>query len=145
MRRAKKQQNRSFFNSVSIRYITELRVNSYNEVLTLMSKCLKHASKLEDELGGRANLCGQSHTALCKRLLIVIFQEYHAPGLCKEVLGYWDKAADLLEEAGARVVPVTLPHTQYSIVCYHLLSSCEIASNMARYDGLQYGKLTTSY
>lgn len=35
---------------------------------------------------------------------------------------------------------VSLPHTQFSIVCYHVLCCCEVASNMARFDGLEYGK-----
>ncbi|TTS81758.1 Glutamyl-tRNA(Gln) amidotransferase subunit A, mitochondrial [Bagarius yarrelli] len=45
----------------------------------------------------------------------------------------------MFERAGARVCEVSLPHTQYSIVCYHVLCCCEVASNMARFDGLQYG------
>lgn len=47
--------------------------------------------------------------------------------------------ADMFERAGARVVQVSLPHTQYSIVCYHILCCVEVASNMARFDGLEYG------
>lgn len=32
-----------------------------------------------------------------------------------------------------------MPHTKYSIVCYSILNQCEVASNMARYDGIEYG------
>lgn len=32
-----------------------------------------------------------------------------------------------------------MPHTKYSIVCYSILNQCEVASNMARYDGVEYG------
>lgn len=46
----------------------------------------------------------------------------------------------MLEDAGAKVVEVSLPHTRYSIVCYHVLCAAEVASNMARFDGLEYGK-----
>lgn len=46
----------------------------------------------------------------------------------------------MFERAGARVEQVSLPHTQYSIVCYHVLGNAEVASNMARFDGLEYGK-----
>lgn len=38
------------------------------------------------------------------------------------------------------MVEVSLPHTPYSIVCYHVLCTAEVASNMARFDGLEYGK-----
>ncbi|XP_075058963.1 glutamyl-tRNA(Gln) amidotransferase subunit A, mitochondrial [Mixophyes fleayi] len=72
-------------------------------------------------------------------LCIGIPKEYHAPGLSAETLSIWSKTADLLENAGAKVVEVSLPHTRYSIVCYHVLCTAEVASNMARFDGLEYG------
>ena len=73
-------------------------------------------------------------------LMMSSVQEYHAPGLSSETVVAWQKVADLLADAGASVKQVSLPHTQLSIVCYHVLCVCEVASNMARYDGLQYGK-----
>ncbi|XP_078255984.1 glutamyl-tRNA(Gln) amidotransferase subunit A, mitochondrial isoform X2 [Rhinoraja longicauda] len=74
-----------------------------------------------------------------RNLRVGIPKEYHASGLSAEILEMWGKAADLFENAGARVIEVSLPHTQYSIVCYHVLCTTEVASNMARFDGLQYG------
>lgn len=73
------------------------------------------------------------------KLCVGIPKEYHAPGLSSEILFLWSKAADLLENAGAKVVEVSMPHTRYSIVCYHVLCTAEVASNMARFDGLEYG------
>lgn len=32
-----------------------------------------------------------------------------------------------------------MPHTEFSIVCYSILNQCEVASNMARYDGIEFG------
>uniref|UniRef100_UPI00358F0AD8 glutamyl-tRNA(Gln) amidotransferase subunit A, mitochondrial isoform X2 n=1 Tax=Myxine glutinosa TaxID=7769 RepID=UPI00358F0AD8 len=72
-------------------------------------------------------------------LIVGIPQEYHAPGLQPDVLKAWTRTADLLEMAGARVMSVSLPHTLYSIVCYHVLCAVEVASNMACYDGIEYG------
>lgn len=46
----------------------------------------------------------------------------------------------MFEKAGAHVEQVSLPHTQHSIVCYHVLCHAEVASNMARFDGLEYGR-----
>ncbi|KAJ7341807.1 hypothetical protein JRQ81_007076 [Phrynocephalus forsythii] len=74
-----------------------------------------------------------------KNLCIGIPKEYNTPGLSPETLAVWSKAADLFEKAGARVMDVSLPHTSYSIVCYHVLCAAEVASNMARFDGLEYG------
>lgn len=81
----------------------------------------------------------------CFRLYINVLlsppsQEYHTAGLSSETLAVWSKAADLFERAGAKVMEVSLPHTSYSIVCYHVLCAAEVASNMARFDGLEYGK-----
>jgi len=69
-----------------------------------------------------------------------IVQEYHAPGLSSDTIAAWQKVADMLADSGANVKLVSLPHTQLSIVCYHVLCVCEVASNMARYDGVQYGE-----
>ncbi|XP_036449079.1 glutamyl-tRNA(Gln) amidotransferase subunit A, mitochondrial [Colossoma macropomum] len=70
-------------------------------------------------------------------------KEYHAPGMSAETLAQWGRVVALFERAGARVKEVSLPHTQHSIVCYHMLCCCEVASNMARFDGLQYGHRST--
>ncbi|XP_028252066.1 glutamyl-tRNA(Gln) amidotransferase subunit A, mitochondrial [Parambassis ranga] len=74
-----------------------------------------------------------------KNICVGIPKEYYAPGLSEETLAQWSHVADLFERAGARVEQVSLPHTQYSIVCYHVLCHAEVASNMARFDGLEYG------
>ncbi|CAL1574617.1 unnamed protein product [Knipowitschia caucasica] len=73
------------------------------------------------------------------KLCVGIPKEYHAPGLSEDTLQQWRRVADMFERAGARVQQVSLPHTQFSIVCYHVLCCAEVASNMARFDGLQYG------
>ena len=57
-----------------------------------------------------------------------------------KTLDQWVRVADMFERAGARVEQVSLPHTQHSIVCYHVLCHAEVASNMARFDGLEYGR-----
>ncbi|XP_024407546.1 glutamyl-tRNA(Gln) amidotransferase subunit A, mitochondrial isoform X2 [Desmodus rotundus] len=73
------------------------------------------------------------------KLCIGIPKEYLVPELSSEVQSLWSKAAKLFESEGAKVIEVSLPHTMYSIVCYHVLCTSEVASNMARFDGLEYG------
>lgn len=68
-------------------------------------------------------------------------KEYLVPELSNEIRSLWSQAADLFESEGAKVIEVSLPHTSYSIVCYHVLCTSEVASNMARFDGLQYGEM----
>ncbi|KAK0078628.1 hypothetical protein PV325_002253 [Microctonus aethiopoides] len=70
---------------------------------------------------------------------IGIPKEYHLDGLNEEILNCWRIISKLLVEAGSSVIPVSLPHTEYSIACYSILNQCEVASNMARFDGLEYG------
>ena len=44
-----------------------------------------------------------------------------------------------LEDAGATLVPVSLPHTKYAVACYYLVATAEASSNLARYDGVRFG------
>ncbi|XP_057714821.1 glutamyl-tRNA(Gln) amidotransferase subunit A, mitochondrial isoform X1 [Corythoichthys intestinalis] len=74
-----------------------------------------------------------------KNLFVGIPKEFYAPGMSEETAAQWSHVTDLLEKSGARVEQVSLPHCQYSIACYHVLCCAEVASNMARFDGLQYG------
>ncbi|XP_065072712.1 glutamyl-tRNA(Gln) amidotransferase subunit A, mitochondrial [Ochlerotatus camptorhynchus] len=74
-----------------------------------------------------------------KGLKVGIPIEYHCEGLSDEVLSTWTKVADLLEDAGATVKAISLPYTSASIFVYSILNQCEVASNMARYDGIEFG------
>ncbi|XP_011564785.3 glutamyl-tRNA(Gln) amidotransferase subunit A, mitochondrial [Plutella xylostella] len=73
---------------------------------------------------------------------IGIPKEYYCEGMSEEVVDTWRKVADLLENEKAQVRSVSMPHTSISIAVYSILNQCEVASNMARYDGLQYGLRT---
>lgn len=74
-----------------------------------------------------------------RNLKIGIPREYNCEGLTGEVLEAWTKMADFLEENGARVEEISMPYTSASIFVYSILNQCEVASNMARYDGIEYG------
>ena len=88
--------------------------------------------------------CPLNSVVYIKLMAYILFshpiQEYHTPGLAADVLQAWSKAADMFENAGAKVIEVSLPHTQFSIVCYSVICTAEVASNMARYDGIEYGE-----
>ncbi|VDO93474.1 unnamed protein product [Soboliphyme baturini] len=75
-----------------------------------------------------------------KSLKIGLPKEYFTDDLSKSVVKLWMEVATLLETTfGCKLVEVSLPHTPYSIRCYHVIGESEIASNMARYDGIEYG------
>lgn len=80
-----------------------------------------------------------------KNIRIGIPKEYHCNGLSKDVLATWIKLADMLECSGANVVDISLPNTESSIFVYTILNQSEVSSNMARYDGIEYGYRTKEW
>ena len=75
-----------------------------------------------------------------KGLRVGIPVEYRMDGMNAEVEAMWDKAATLLKEQGADVVPVSLQHTKYALPTYYIIAPAEASSNLARYDGVRYGE-----
>ncbi|KAH9525219.1 Glu-AdT subunit A [Bulinus truncatus] len=73
------------------------------------------------------------------KLHIGIPKEFQALEISNDVLSLWKKVADTLEKAGAKVTEVSMPHARLCILCYQVLCCCEVASNFARYDGIEYG------
>ena len=65
--------------------------------------------------------------------------EYFAEGLDPEVRVAVEKAIDALRQLGARVQPVSLPHTRYAVPTYYVLATAEASSNLERFDGVRYG------
>ncbi len=51
-----------------------------------------------------------------------------------------DRAAKILRDAGAELVDVDLPHARFALSTYLVLSAAEASSNLARYDGVRYGR-----
>jgi aspartyl-tRNA(Asn)/glutamyl-tRNA(Gln) amidotransferase subunit A len=66
-------------------------------------------------------------------------REYFTEGLDTEVQKTILNSIDVLRKKGARVVDVSLPHTEYCVAVYYLIAPSEASSNLARYDGVLYG------
>ena len=66
-------------------------------------------------------------------------KEYFVAGIDPEVEASVRRAITVLEQAGARCVEVSLPHTQYCLAVYYIVAPAEASSNLARYDGVRYG------
>jgi aspartyl-tRNA(Asn)/glutamyl-tRNA(Gln) amidotransferase subunit A len=49
------------------------------------------------------------------------------------------RAVNKLKEMGARVKDISLPHTEYAVPVYYIIATAEASSNLARFDGVQYG------
>ena len=60
-------------------------------------------------------------------------------GLDGEVKEAVEEAIAQLRKLGAKVSEVSLPHTEYAVGVYYILAAAEASSNLARFDGVQYG------
>ncbi len=74
---------------------------------------------------------------------IGIPKEYRLDAMPEEIEKLWLNGADMLRDAGAEIVDVTLPHTKYALPAYYVIAPAEASSNLARYDGVRYGHRAT--
>jgi aspartyl-tRNA(Asn)/glutamyl-tRNA(Gln) amidotransferase subunit A len=74
---------------------------------------------------------------------IGIPSEYHMDGMPAEIEKLWQDGTDMLKDAGAEIVNISLPHTKYALPAYYVIAPAEASSNLARYDGVKYGHRAT--
>lgn len=74
-----------------------------------------------------------------KGMRIGIPAEYVADDMPEEITALWEQGKAWLKEAGAEIVPISLPHTKYALPAYYIVAPAEASSNLARYDGVRYG------
>jgi aspartyl/glutamyl-tRNA(Asn/Gln) amidotransferase, A subunit len=74
-----------------------------------------------------------------KGLRVGVPKEYFIEGIDKEVGESVRKSIGILKDLGAEIVDITLPHTQYAVSTYYIIAPAEASSNLARFDGVQYG------
>ena len=70
---------------------------------------------------------------------IGIPREYRMDGMPAEIEKLWADGTDMLKDAGAEIVDISLPHTKYALPAYYVIAPAEASSNLARYDGVRYG------
>ncbi len=75
-----------------------------------------------------------------KGMTIGIPKEYFIEGIDKEVENATQEAIKKLANMGAKIKNISLPHTSYAMACYYILVSSEVSSNLARFDGIRYGR-----
>ncbi len=75
-----------------------------------------------------------------KGLRIGLPREYFLPGLDPEVEAAVRAAVVVLTGLGAEVRDISLPHTRYAVSSYYIVAPCEASSNLARFDGIRYGR-----
>jgi aspartyl-tRNA(Asn)/glutamyl-tRNA(Gln) amidotransferase subunit A len=82
--------------------------------------------------------------AACRRgvkgLRIGVPREYRSDGMPTEMESLWQQGLGWLRDAGAEIVDVSLPHTKYGLATYYIVAPAEASSNLARYDGVRFGR-----
>ena len=74
-----------------------------------------------------------------KNIKIGVPKEYFIEGIDKDVKSSINAAIKKLEELGAIIEEVSLPHTEYAVATYYIIAPAEASANLARYDGVKYG------
>jgi len=74
-----------------------------------------------------------------KDKIIGIPKEYRVEGMPDEIEKLWKKGIEYAKECGAKIVDISLPHTNYALPAYYIVAPAEASSNLARYDGVKYG------
>ncbi|MBP2628462.1 MAG: Glutamyl-tRNA(Gln) amidotransferase subunit [Firmicutes bacterium] len=75
-----------------------------------------------------------------KGLKIGLPREYFVSGMDSEVERAINKAIEQLVALGAEYKEISMPHTEYALSAYYLLAPAEASTNLARYDGVSFGK-----
>ena len=70
---------------------------------------------------------------------IGIPKEYRMDGMPGEIETLWSEGRAMLQDAGAKIVDISLPHTKYALPAYYVIAPAEASSNLARYDGVRFG------
>ncbi|MGE5582689.1 MAG: Asp-tRNA(Asn)/Glu-tRNA(Gln) amidotransferase subunit GatA [Bacillota bacterium] len=77
-----------------------------------------------------------------KGLKIGLPREYLAGGISEPVRKAVEDAVKVFKDLGAEVNDISLPYTDYALAAYYIIAPAEASSNLARYDGVRYGRRT---
>lgn len=66
-------------------------------------------------------------------------KEYFASGMDEDVEKVIEEAIEKFRSLGAKIVDISLPHTDYGLATYYIIQPAEVSSNLSRYDGVRYG------
>ena len=75
-----------------------------------------------------------------KPLKIGVVKEFMDDSVNSEVREKVNQYIEKLRKQGHEISEVSLPTVKYAVAVYYIVVSAELSSNMARYDGIRYGK-----
>ena len=74
-----------------------------------------------------------------EQFTVAVLTDEQLAGCDADVLNIYRKSLECWRKAGARIMPVTIPHSEAWIPSYYVLATAEASSNLARFDGVKYG------
>ncbi len=126
-----------------------IAMTSSTDVVGVLAKTAADAAAVLQVIAGEDNFDATAKTVLApadldlqinwSALKIGWPEEYLIADLNQAVLASLIKVKNFLQERGAQIVPISLPSTKYGVAVYHVITSAELSSNLARFDGLRYG------
>jgi aspartyl-tRNA(Asn)/glutamyl-tRNA(Gln) amidotransferase subunit A len=75
-----------------------------------------------------------------KGMKLGVPKEYFVEGMDPQVAARVREAIEVYRSLGAEIVEVSLPHTKYAVADYYIIATAEASANLARFDGVRYGK-----
>ena len=96
----------------------------------------RDSTSLDQPVGDYLAACGGG----LKGLRLGLPREYFVAGINPEVEKRVREAAERCRALGAEIVDVSLPHAPYAVATYYIVMTAEVSANLARFDGIRYGK-----
>lgn len=120
-----------------------------------ITKCVRDSALLLEIMAGKDLLDSTSVdvkvdnyteeiTKPINKKILGVPKEFFGEGIENSVKNSVKKSIDQLEKLGAKTIEISIPHLKYTVPTYFLLCMSEASSNLARYDGLRYGKMTNN-
>lgn len=127
-----------------------LAMTSSTDCLSVMGKTVEDSAWLLQTLAGQDEKDGTTVPVKIpdyskdikkgvKGLKIGVPKEYFIDGMNPGVEKTVREAINKLEELGAEIHEVSLPHTKYAVAVYYIITPSEVSTNLSRYDGIRYG------
>ena len=110
------------------------------EDCAILLEAMAGRDPLDATSSDRANDVRRDFDAGVKGMRLGVPREYYeVDGIEPGVKAALDQALDALRGAGAELVDVNLPHTDYGLAAYYIIAPAECSSNLARFDGVRFG------
>ena len=110
------------------------------EDAAILLRAIAGHDPLDATCSNRPNDVQNDFDAGVSGMRIGVPREYHEiEGMEPGVKAAVAKALQALQGAGAELIDVNLPHTDYGLAAYYIIAPAEVSSNLARFDGVKYG------